>query len=276
MILQILFESNWRLKHSTIIFKFRNQLFKLFRGKKTNHMPIRGFGNRWPGMDCLATVAEEPLYPYEVTKIALIYLGCLCWKYKTEIVYRGSSGFGSRLAIDSDLKNLTQLTFSRRNYRISHEYLEIDQIPYCSSEEHLTAIGLYREAMAAESPYYKFLCFWNILSIRGSYATSGWINRALRKRIPLHMFSESEVKEIKSNNLIGEHFEENFRDAVSHVKRYKSTKSNTININDPRDRFKFSIGASILEKLARFYVEEDLGMNKTLHLYPGKVREYKL
>jgi len=45
---------------------------------------------------------------------------------------------------------------------------------------------------------------------------------------------------------------------------------------DPRDLSKFFIGASILERLARVYVEEDLGMNQTLYLSDEKVREYKL
>jgi hypothetical protein len=76
--------------------------------------------------------------------------------------------------------------------------------------------------------------------------------------------------------MVGEHFEKNFRDAVSHVKRKTPTVSNTINVNDPRDFSKFFIGARILEKLARFYVEEDLGMNQKLHLHPGRIKEYKL
>ena len=280
MILQILFESSWRFKHPTTVFKFRDRIFKLFRGKKTIHVPIKGLKNRWPGMDCLATVADEPLYPNEVAKIALIYLGCLSWEYKTENVYRGSSGFGTRMTIDTDLKNLQQLTFARRNYRVTNEYLEIDQIPYCSSEEHFTAIGLYREAMAADSPYYKFLCFWNILSIRdssnNSYPTKGWINKTLKERFSHHFFSETEIKEIRKNTLVGKHFAENYKNALSHVKRYKPTKTNTINVNDLQDISMFSLGASILEKLARYYVEKDLGMDQKLYLCPGKIKEYKL
>ena len=274
----MLFESSWRLKHPSVVFKFRNQVFKLFRGKKTRHMPIKGFRYKKPlaGMDCIATIADEPLYPNEVAMTALIYLGCLSWEHKTKIVPRSPAGFGTSLKISPDLRELKQLTFSRRNYWANTEFLEIDQIPHCSSEEHLTAIGLYREAMITDSPYYKLLCFWNILSIRGSIQTSGWINKALRKRLPSHIFSPSEIKEIKSNYLMGVHFEKNFKDAVSHVKRKEPSDSNTMDVNDPRDFTKFFIGAAILEKLARFYVENDLGMNQKLYLHPGRIKEYKL
>jgi len=272
VIYQMLFESSWRLKHPNVVFKFRNQVFKLFRGNKTSYMKIKGFRNkkRFPAMDCIATVADEPLYPNEVAKTALIYLGCLSWEHKTKIVPRSPAGFGNSVAIRPDLKNLTQLVSSRRNYWVTNEFLDINQIPYCSTEEHLTAIGLYREAMATDSPYYKFLCFWNILSIRGS--ANSWINQNLQKRAPF--FSETQRKEINLKNITGENFQENYRNAVSHIKRYDPTLT-TINVNDPHDFSKFFIGASILEKLARYYVEEDLGMNQKLHLYPGKIKEYK-
>jgi hypothetical protein len=269
-VIEIHLESYYKLARRSLVFRFMGRDFKLLRGRKRKGLR---FGSKLVRVgterDCLLTIIRDhDQHEWnEAVRVALIYLGCVSWENRALIGYRPGGGHGFKDEWRTEIRKAFRANVTERRLPAITHYLRVEHLPCPQSPEHLAAIGLYREGMESESPFYKVLCFWNILSVtgRGTSAIEGWIDAAVKHRRS-RLILDGERELVASTPRIGYYLADSCRNAIAHIRRNKPLDP-AIDPNSPSDHQRMAIAARLLEGLARVYVEEDLGMKETLSLY---------
>jgi len=261
-IIQVDFDSYWKLAKASYVFKYRDNSYRMLRG--------RGQG-RNKERDCILSIIDEGQVD-NVAREIMIYLGCLSWEHRTPmlVTLAGGRGYGGRLGI----KTVRRSIITKRMLPSQMLYLTINRIPYVETKDQEDAIGLYREAMASGSPFYKFLCLWNILNIptRKTGLVINWVNDAIKNKkhriYPNHHIDVLSKKGVD----IGKHLDDECRDAIAHIRRDLPSKTH-IDINSNKDYGRIAASAYFLEDLSRLYVAEELKLIKSQFLYQRKTRD---
>ena len=268
-VMQVSFDSYWKILKPSYVFKFRGREYRLLRGKRQ-----RGGIE----LDCILTILNE-YDEKECDKVyrdIMIYCGCLSWERHTPIIVGGGGGYGAK---EVTIKRAGRVDTTNRILPISMLNLTIERIPYVYTKDQEDALGLYREAIASGSPFYKFLCLWNILNIpyREESLVLDWINNARRNKRH-RFFSNKLIEELEKEGInIGEYLKEQCRNAIVHIRRYTLAMKH-IDPNNPEDLGRIGTVVYFLENLVELYVIEELKLNKMQFLFNFKKRgipEYK-
>lgn len=107
-----------------------------------------------------------------------------------------------------------------------------------------TALGLYREALSAGSPFYRFLAFWNVLDVtfRGN---DGARDAFLRSAGP-----RSHSNPHTARGDVADYLRDDSRNAVAHIVR-RDPSLTSIDPDTPIDRERLELDAYWLHDLAR-------------------------
>lgn len=197
--------------------------------------------------------------------IASEFISALSWELKSfaKVKYLGGWGRSKNFV----LRRAKCSSFS------SHEIAfcggpinnDISSIPEIENNEQRDALVLFREAKSTNNDYLSFFFFWQILEINRNDPI-GWINKVYRKNRNKLRISRDDIKELPLNGRkLGNYFKNDCRDAISHLfSRCKGKKR--IKIDTPNDNNLISRGRWIIEEFARFYIENELKLQKKLYL----------
>jgi hypothetical protein len=116
-------------------------------------------------------------------------------------------------------------------------------------------LGYYREGLGTESPFFKFLAFWNALEVAGEDVSGGlplWVNQTLRAS-----GLGSHAQPPPAN--WWDRLENERRHAVAHAIRQPSRGVPDLDTDDPDVRSSFYNDARMLDELVRIRVRKRWG-----------------
>lgn len=200
----------------------------------------------------------------KVWEIALRFLSCLSWELNIGITsgFPGGCGWPKKSGL-SRVKH--QIINSTQRERLKyHRCSDVLKLPYIDTDDKARALSFFREARAANSLYYKFLCYWKILEICGKKAgkwdiskTKNWINKTIKsnKWILKHAHFEEEML---GNESIGEYLYKTCRIAIAHA--MPSTRKNELKLDSGESLIKVNVANWIIVPLVDIFMKKDLGM----------------
>jgi len=253
-LIHIGFDNNCRLSRKVHYFEYKGIQFKL----------IQNNPRRWS--DVLLTIipnhndepAKEKAY---IT--ASEFLSALSWynnaRIKVEHLGGGSAKTGLRAA------RCHMFSFPRIPFGGLIVGYDITKIPLIENQEQKDALTLLREARSTNNHYLAFLFFWQILEV-GKGDAIGWIDKMLRKKPHKLWVSDDEISNLPlGGKSLGKYFYDDCRCAISHLFRVKGAKRRIV-IDTPEDNLRIIRSCRVLEKFAKFYIEDTLKLNKSMYL----------
>jgi len=164
-------------------FNFQGVNFKLIKGT-----------NKYQDALCCIINAERGSGPdfnrkrSKLWEIALRFLSCLSWELNIGITscFPGGCGWTKKSGL-SRVKQQIINSILRERLRY-HRCSDILKLPNIDTDNKARALSFFREAKAANSIYYKFLCYWKILEICGEKEgkwsvnkTKTWIKETVKR-----------------------------------------------------------------------------------------------
>lgn len=244
-------------------FNFQGVDFKLIKGT-----------NKYQDVLCCIINSERGSGPdfnrkrSKVWEIALRFLSCLSWELNIGITSSGAGGCSwpkkYRLS-----RAKPQIIGSTQQERLKyHRCSDILKLPNIDTDNKARALSFFREARAANSLYYKFLCYWKILEICGEKAgkwdinkAKNWINKTVKsnKWILKHAHFEEEML---GNESIGEYLYKTCRTAIAHA--MPSTQKNELKPDSGESLKKVNVANCIIVPLVDIFMKKDLGMQYSI------------
>lgn len=202
----------------------------------------------------------------------MIYCSCLAWERRAAIIVDGGGGYGTTKELT--IRKVRRVDVTLRTMPVMTYSLSIERIPYVYNRDQEDAIGLYREAFVSNSPFYKFLCLWNILNIptRKTELIIQWINETLQNK-KSRIFPNNYINKLEKKSInIGGYLDEECRDAIAHIRRRQPNRTH-IDPNNAEDYSRIASSAYLLEDLVRIYIREALKLNENQFLFKLKQRD---
>jgi hypothetical protein len=239
-LLSFAFDSRCKFRFSKCRFEFEETEFVLYAGDADN-------------CEVIQVIINDESERERIYQVINKFLNDYGWANYCSFDYRGFCGFGLKGRID--LMKIEPRFIVPRNDR--NLIVNFDTFIYTPTNELDVALSLYNEAKFTQNIFYRFLCFWKILSIqnpnRPKENASDFINKVIEeKKIYLDKFIEDLLK--KRVN-IGKHLYENFRCAIVHITRSPIKLSN--NSDDYRE---VSGACNLIEHFVRYFIKEELGL----------------
>ncbi len=240
-------------------FNFEGFDFKLIKGTK-----------RYQEVLCCIIDIEHssgPDFDRKVSKvweIALKFLSCLSWELNIGIrgCFCGGSGWGKEHGSLSSVKRRTCIRMPRK--WSSHRFSDVLKLPNIDTDNKARALSFFREAKAANSLYYKFLCYWKILEICGENVgkwdinkTKNWINKTIKSNKWILKRAHFE-EEMLGNESIGEYLYKTCRIAIAHA--MLSTRKNELKPDSGESLKKVNVANWIIVPLVDIFMKKDLGI----------------
>ena len=257
-IMNIGFDNSARLYRNVYYFEYRGIRFKLIQNN------IR----KW--RDSLLTIVPDYQTSMEKTYlIASDFLTALSWENESRIKLMHQGG----ISCSSDFR----LRRAKGNCFTSPEIpfhpikvgYDICKIPKVETDEQRIALMLYREALSSNNMYLSFMFYWQVLEVRNSTPdeVKEWINEVYEDKENYNklLISEDIVSKMPlREKSLGEYLYNDCRNAIAHVKRYPGQIE--IKYDSLEDNLRITVSKEIIKKLAKFYIEEELDLNKKMYL----------
>lgn len=245
---------------------FRKNMYFNYEG--VDFKLIKGTNGYQEVLCCIIDIERSsgPDFDRKVSKIweiALRFLSCLGWELNIGIrsCFYGGRGWGKEYGRLSSVKRETCIRMPRK-WR-SHRFNHVLKLPKIDNKYKAHALSLFREAKAANSLYYKFLCNWKILEIysKKEKEVSGktkkpidWINKTIKENKWILRDAHFEEK-LLCKKLIGEYLYEECRNAVAHVMpKYK------LKPDSGESLMRVHIANNVIELLVDIFMKKDLGI----------------
>jgi hypothetical protein len=152
----------------------------------------------------------------------------------------------------------------RNCYSTGHDILVIPEI---ENDKQRKALALFRHAFSDHNPdpYFSFLFYWHVLTVgkRKPCESIRWIDASFSKR-KVHVPKEDLARLPLGNRTLGNYLYQDCRNAIAHIERPTGRKE--LEVDDLKDSQRISISTRIIEEFARYYIKDELGLNKKLHL----------
>jgi len=260
-LMHIAFDNINRLDRNVYYFKYKGIRFKLIQ-------------NSQKYQDVLLTILPEPSDQEEkIYKIASEYLSGLSWQNRAMVIIRYSGGAG-RTGITLRKAKCTMFDFREipRGYYSGRGY-SILVIPKIENDRQRKGLALFRQAFSNLNPYFSLLFYWHVLQVGGRKPPEvcKWIDRSI-KRKEVHVQKEDLTRLHLGKRTLGKYLHDDCRNAIAHIERYPGKKE--LEIDDLKDLERIHISTRIIEEFARFYIENELGLNKKLYLVRRKGRGF--
>ncbi len=142
---------------------------------------------------------------------------------------------------------------------------DICRIPQIENDNQKNALILFREASSSNNKYLSFLFFWQILEIANSDPI-GWINKVYRKNRNKIRVTNNEIQRLPLNgNTIGYYFYDDCRNAIAHIFK-RDTGKKKLKLDTLEDNSRISHSDLVIKEFARFYITNNLGLQKSMLL----------
>jgi hypothetical protein len=130
--------------------------------------------------------------------------------------------------------------------------------------EQREAVTVFREARSANNDYLALLFFWQVLEVGAKGGAVKFVNGALRKHRG-RLYLPDSVKDLPlGTRKLGEYLLEDWRHAIAHINRKPGLKKLVF---DKPEELKFlAISVRVLEQLAKFYIQHELGLTEYVFL----------
>lgn len=149
---------------------------------------------------------------------------------------------------------------------------DIHRISRVTTAEQKRALRLFMEAKASNSPFHRFLFFYQVLDIGGRAEDNVM---AITNPIPPQIgFIKDDFKRIITALPLAEYLWEECRSAIAHFRRHPGKRQIDLNTMDDTERI--TISARIMEDIASYYLRKSLGLSDRLFLcrHGNKPAEY--
>ena len=215
-----------------------------FEGREFGWLALKRFAHQHPdesppGPTVTTLIAEDIQEEWRDASEALQrFLSALAFEYDTRIESRPrSGGSGTR-----DLLSSSGAIAASDGY--GYQVVTAPERVHLHPDPRLrVAVAVYREALSAASPFYRFLAFWNVLE--AAFGGDGAKRNAFIRRIaPTSFFNVPILDDV------AQHFRDNSRNAIAHVIRSDVTNT-TIDPDLPEDRERLDMEARWLQDVAR-------------------------
>ena len=190
------------------------------------------------------------------------FLSALSWHNNSKIKMRYLGG--NQVAKKRNLREARCVCFVHRTpffYSIGYDICEIPKI---ETNEQKIALSLFREALSSNNEYLTFLFLYQIIETGGNNPID-WIDNTLstqRNKVPI---LDDDIKHLPlQGRSVGKYLKDDCRDAIAHIKRY--TGKVEIKLDSIEDYIRIGRGLHLMEKLAKFYIKNELKLNKYLYL----------
>lgn len=239
-----------RLEKAEYIFEFEGRRFKLVRGQKH-------------GTDQLCTIVEsdDPQDCDEVFEVIISFINRLSWDWGIGIYCQGWVGGGfheSEMTLET-AKVYDPYERSSRNFLVSLPA----SLPDLDNETQDFALNLWNEAEYTKSKFLKVINYWRILELPACQRDNkgkpwnraiSWINSVPENQVAL---GATPVFLARGKTPLGEFLYDQFRNGIVHV-----TKEKPLKPYKREDRIRADWAAQVLNRLAKRYVYEELGIGK--------------
>ncbi|MCK4946845.1 MAG: hypothetical protein KAS46_00580 [Candidatus Aureabacteria bacterium] len=150
----------------------------------------------------------------------------------------------------------------------------ISRMPKIENEGQRTALTLYRQALSSNNDYLSFLFFWQVLEVGGKNPI-GWINKINKNGKIRFAISESDLKRLPLNQKdLGNYFYDDCRNAIAHINRRPGKTK--IEIDTREDNIRMSLSVYAIELIARYYIKNELSLNKEMWLVRKKGKGFPI
>ena len=250
------FDNSAKLWKNVFYFEYKGIRYKLIQNNSNKYC------------DVLLTVIPDENSTKLINNaysIASEFISALSWELNSTAKVKYLGGIGR--PINLNLRRAKCCSFGSHEIAFCGESVnnDISTIPEIENNEQRDALVLFREAKSTNNDYLSFLFFWQILEINRNDPIS-WINKIYRKDRNKLRISIDNIKALPLNDIkLGNYFYDDFRNAISHIfKRPKGKRK--IKIDTPNDNNLMSRGRWIIEEFTRFYIENELKLQKKLYL----------
>jgi len=148
---------------------------------------------------------------------------------------------------------------------------DIRTIPMVENEKQRKAIALFRQAFSNPNPYFQFLFYWHVVGI-GKKKPSDWIDETHKKKEIGGLSDYLTRLHLVGNRPLGKYLHEDCRNAIAHINRSHGRRE--LRIDDLDDLERFWISTYVVKEFARFYIKNELGLNKKAYLVRRKGRGF--
>lgn len=253
-LMHIGFDNSAKLWKNVFYFEYKGIRYKLIQNNSNKYC------------DVLLTVIPDENNIKLINNAYLIaseFISALSWELNSTAKVKYLGGIGR--PINLNLRRAKCCSFSFHEIAFCGESANNDilSIPEIENNEQRDALILFRETKSTNNDYLSFLFFWQILEINHNDPIT-WINKVYRKNRNKLRISIDSINVLPLNDRkLGNYFYDDFRNAISHIfKRPKGKKR--IKIDTSNDNDLISRGRGIIEEFARFYIENELKLQKKL------------
>jgi hypothetical protein len=255
-LIHIGFDNSAKLWKNVFYFEYKGIRYKLIQNNSNKYC------------DVLLTVIPDENNIKLINNAYLIaseFISALSWELNSTAKVKYLGGIGRPINLNLRRAKCSSFSFHEIAFYGESVNNDISSIPEIENNEQRDALVLFREAKSTNNDYLSFLFFWQILEINRNDPIS-WINKIYRKNRNKLRISIDSIKALPLNDRkLGNYFYDDFRNAISHLfKRPKGKRK--IKIDTPNDNNLISRGRWIIEEFTRFYIENELKLQKKLYL----------
>lgn len=252
-LMHVAFDNSNRLDRNVYYFKYKGIKFKLIQ-------------NSQKYKDVLLTILPEPNDQEEkIFKIASEYLSALSWQNGAMVIITCSGSAGRReITLRKAKCSMFDFREIPRGYHSGKDY-SILVIPKIENDRQRKALALFRQAFSNLNPYFSFLFYWHVSGVGGRKPCEvcKWIDASFKGK-DVHVLKEDLTRLHLGKRTLGKYLYDDCRNAIAHIERSPGRKE--LKIDDLNDLERIYISTRIIEKFARFYIKNELGLNKELYL----------
>jgi hypothetical protein len=255
-LLQIGIDKAFRMLRNVHYFEFRGTRFKFVQAKGSGPAKYS---------DVLLAVVEGHRTPEEQNALSSAgnWASALAWQLHRPMAIRVLGGLSWRPNRPLRAARPNIFSFPRLPYLGEMRGFGIGRIAHTETDDQRLALTIFREAQAANNVFLTILFYWQVLEV-GQAQPVGWVNKVINRRPELHS-ARPHIKELDlGKRRLGEYLLNDCRHAIAHLKRRPG--ETPVKFDNLSERMRLGASATILEDLARSYIERDLAVSESLYL----------
>lgn len=255
-LMHIGFDNSDRLWKNTFYFEYKGIRYKLIQNN------IR----KW--CDVLLTIIPTD-HDRKAMDRAFInaseFISALGWENRSRVKAYDLGGFGVPGNLRLYQAKCRVFSFPHVPFGGSSIQNNIDRIPKIETEEQREALLLFREASSSNNEFLGFLFFWQVLEVQKNDAI-GWIDKTYRRYRNRLLIPKENIERLPLNGRsLGHYLYDDCRNAIAHI--FKRQEGRTrLSMDNPTDITRIAISTGIAKEFARYYIAQQLGLQKSLYL----------